>query len=242
MSLRVWFRRIRELEVLNEELRSALKLCLKQLKGFKSSGTSPLIFRPHLRCLSTLNVNTVGKNTSAARAFPAIMGRLADGTLMVGYHAAFPSSLPTELKKSDKKAIKAKMCQVLLLEYMLWMFREISAKFNKTITSEELVAALEDAPTGVFKYLTDSFAQFRKFNGKPSYVASKPVRYILRLRGCDVHYDRIVCDSDKTILHIIVLALHVTSFNVDLTLLAQVCSLVTIRLEYSVIDLFVCRI
>jgi hypothetical protein len=65
MSLRVWFRRIRELEVLNEELRSALKLCLKQLKGFKSSGTSPLIFRPHLRCLSTLNVNTVGKNTSA---------------------------------------------------------------------------------------------------------------------------------------------------------------------------------
>jgi hypothetical protein len=164
------------------------------------------------------------------------------GTLMVGYHAAFPSSLPTELKKSEKKVIKAKMCQVLLLEYMLWMFREISAKFNKTITSEELVAALEDAPTGVFKYLTDSFAQFRKFNGKPSYVASKPVRYILRLRGCDVHYDRIVCDSDKTILHIIVLALHVTSFNVDLTLLAQVCSLVTIRLEYSVIDLFVCRI
>jgi hypothetical protein len=126
--------------------------------------------------------NSADTTTSKRELSDIFMARFQGGdnvfiSLTEGYHAAFHPSLPSELKKSDRKAIKSKICQVLLLEYMLWMYREMAAKFNKVITHEELTAALEDAPAGVFRFLTDKFSTYKKFAGKASFAGSKALRY-----------------------------------------------------------------
>lgn len=90
---------------------------------------------------------------------------------------------------------------IIFTNYLLKFLVAVNSSNDKMVLKSDL-ATISDASEQINMYIADNFTTFRKFNGKPSYTASKTL-------------------IDKFFMHIIVLVLHSCNFQCSISSLAQ---------------------
>lgn len=106
--------------------------------------------------------------------------------------------------KNSSKAmnlLKTTVGHILMLHYSIRFYLELSAKYNLTVSKNDIEDSLV-APKEVIFYLSENYARFRKIGGKNSLISTKT--YL-----------------DKLLLYCIVLGLTINDYTLNLSTLSH---------------------
>eukprot|EP00602_Paraphysomonas_sp_CaronLab_P006161 CAMPEP_0185021998 /NCGR_PEP_ID=MMETSP1103-20130426/4715_1 /TAXON_ID=36769 /ORGANISM="Paraphysomonas bandaiensis, Strain Caron Lab Isolate" /LENGTH=337 /DNA_ID=CAMNT_0027553851 /DNA_START=109 /DNA_END=1122 /DNA_ORIENTATION=- len=113
------------------------------------------------------------------------------------------SSKPAELKR--------KLCHLLLYTCLLRFCASMIDR-RRPMDKDELAKELMNPPPQVLRHITDAFAVHKKTNGKSAFVGTKAL-------------------ADKVLMHTMVLGLHLSDSNLDISRLSEDLKITTPRLN-----------
>lgn len=127
--------------------------------------------------------------------------------------------------KRNAKILKENTCHCLYLYFQMRFLQTVASDTNLPVSKVDVAAAMCDAPCEVVEHLEHTFGRYKKYRGQPAVVCSKDLRCVTAFTiflAASQHIFVTQIHRDSLLLRIVVLALTLSSFSLDLTLLAAV--------------------